>query len=112
MCQAYPLGIDAYAFQMATYTQLTPGASGAVRVDYVIPNKAPKLVTIGYQVSEADVRLTGTIYPRVQQAIRDGLYLPNRNSTNCARKSCAFWRECEEEWGGTERRSTGKQPHA
>ena len=53
MCQAYPLGIDAYAFQMATYTQLTPGASGAVRVDYVIPNKAPKLVTIGYQVSEA-----------------------------------------------------------
>ena len=53
-----PLGIDAYAFQMATYTQLTPGgASGAVRVDYVIPNKAPKLVTIGYQVSEADVRL-------------------------------------------------------
>ena len=69
-------------------------------MDYVIPNKSPKLVTIGYQVSDADVRLTETMYPAVQQAIRDGRYLPNRNSPLCSRKNCAFWRECESEWGG------------
>jgi hypothetical protein len=96
-----PSGIDAsYAFQLATYAQVTPGASGEVRVDYVIPNKSPKLVTIGYQVSEADRRLTQSIYPAVQTAIQDGRFLPNRGSTLCSRKNCAFWRECMDEWGG------------
>ena len=96
-----PSGVDAsYAFQMATYAQLTPGATGEVRVDYVIPNKSPKLVTIGYKVSEADRRLTETLYPRVQQAIQEGRFLPNRNSTLCSRKGCNFWRECTEQWGG------------
>jgi hypothetical protein len=96
-----PAGLDAaYAFQVATYAQLTPGASGEVRVDYVVPNKSPKLVTIGYTVSAADRRLTETLYPRIQQSIRDGQFLPNRNSTLCSRRTCAFWAECEDEFGG------------
>jgi len=28
------------------------------------------------------------------------LYLPNRLSTLCSRRNCAYWRICECEWGG------------
>ena len=96
-----PGGLDAsYAFQMATYAQLTPGATGEVRVDYVVATKTPNLVTIGYRVSDADVRMTETMYPAVQQAIRDGRFLPNRGSTNCSKRNCPAWRECTDTWGG------------
>ena len=40
------------------------------------------------------------MYPLVQQAIRTGLFLPNRSNYMCSRKYCAFWRACQNEFGG------------
>jgi hypothetical protein len=41
------------------------------------------------------------MYPLVQDAMRGGLYVPNRASNLCSRKHCAFWKACTAEFGGT-----------
>ena len=96
-----PSGISGdYAFQLATYRQILPGANGRARLDTLVNNKTPKLVTIEYEVSEADQLLTLNLYPRVREGIREGLYFPNRNSNLCSRKYCSFACACEKEFGG------------
>ncbi|HWQ53225.1 MAG TPA: hypothetical protein VN442_06040 [Bryobacteraceae bacterium] len=74
-----------YAFQLATYRQLTPGASGAARLDTLVKTQFPQLVQQSYQVSEQDLHATRTLFPLVQEGIRTGLYLPNRHSMLCRR---------------------------
>jgi len=90
----------AYAFQLATYRQLTPGASGEARLDTLVKTKSVQLVQESYQVSEQDLRITQNIYPMVQEGIRNGLYLPNRNSFCCSKHHCAFWQKCQADYGG------------
>lgn len=91
----------AYAFQLATYRQLTPGASGEARLDTLVKTKTVQLVQASYEVSDQDLRLTRNLYPAVQEGIRSGLYLPNRQSFLCSRKNCAFCERCEAEFGGS-----------
>jgi hypothetical protein len=40
------------------------------------------------------------MYPLAQEAMRSGLYVPNRNSNLCSRKYCPFWEYCESDYGG------------
>lgn len=89
-----------YRFQTSTYVQITPGASGKVQVDTLTKTKVPALISQDFTVSQADVDQTTKMYPLVQQAIRAGMFLPNRNSNLCSRKYCAFWRACTQEFGG------------
>ena len=89
-----------YAFQLATYRQITPGASGEARLDTLVKTKTVQLIPQSYTVSNQDVRATEVLYPLVQGGIRKGLYLPNRQSMMCSRRNCAFWRACEREFGG------------
>jgi hypothetical protein len=35
-----------------------------------------------------------------QRSMRSELYMPNRLSLTCSRRHCAYWRNCEREWGG------------
>jgi len=96
-----PSGIDpGYAFQLATYRQILPGASGKARLDTLVATKTPQLVRIEYQVTAADLLLTTNLYPRVREGIREGLYFPNRNSHLCSRKYCNFADACCSEFGG------------
>lgn len=96
-----PSGIDSdYRFQLATYRQLAPGASGEARLDTVVATKVPKLVRIDYTVSVADQLMTQHLYPHVREGIREGLYFPNRSSNLCSRKYCAFADACCKEFGG------------
>jgi CRISPR/Cas system-associated exonuclease Cas4 (RecB family) len=96
-----PSGIGSdYAFQLATYRQILPGGNGKARLDTLVNNKTPKLVTIEYEVSVADQFLTVNLYPRVREGIREGLYFPNRNSNLCSRKYCNFADACCKEFGG------------
>lgn len=90
-----------YALQIATYGQLAPGANGQARLDVLVPNKTPKLVTFPHTVSAADQVLTQHLYPHVREGIREGLYFPNRTSHLCSRKYCNFADACEKEFGGT-----------
>jgi RecB family exonuclease len=96
-----PSGIDpSYAFQLATYRQLLPNASGKARLDTLVATKTPQLVKIEYQVTAADQLLACKLYPRVREGIREGLYFPNRNSNLCSRKYCNFADACCKEFGG------------
>ena len=90
-----------YAFQLATYRQITPGASGVARLDTLVRTKTVQLVRHDYTVSDQDLLATQVVYPLVQEGIQSGLYFPNRQSTLCSRRHCAFWRQCEKEFGGT-----------
>src|ERR1017187_10106251 len=96
-----PTGVNAdYAFQLATYRQLCPGANGKARVDTLVATKSAQVVTQEYTVSPADLKLTEKLYPLVREAMREGIYLPNRGSTLCSRRFCNFADVCESEFGG------------
>lgn len=89
-----------YKFQVATYRQLCPYASGETRVDTLVKTKTPKLVQQPVTVEEAYVQQTMRMYPMVQRAIRAGHFLPNRQNYMCSRKYCSFWRQCQSDFGG------------
>lgn len=89
-----------YRFQIATYTQLTHGASGEARVDTLVKTKKPGLVTQSFTVTDQDLLATRELYPLAQRAMRSALYMPNRLSMSCSRRNCSFWRHCERQWGG------------
>jgi len=96
-----PTGVSAdYTFQLATHAKLCPGANGKARVDTLVATKSPQVVTQEYTVSPADLKMTEKLYPLVREAMRDGIYLPNRSSNLCSYKHCAFAAVCEAEFGG------------
>jgi RecB family exonuclease len=96
-----PTGVSAdYAFQLATYASLCPSANGKARLDTLVATKSPQVVTVEYTVSPADLKMTEKLYPLVREAMREGIYLPNRSSTLCSYKHCAFAAVCEAEFGG------------
>lgn len=96
-----PVGFDpADSFQLATYQQITPGASERVRIDTLVKTKVPQYIPMSHTITAADRRATEMLYPLAQEAMRSGLYLPNRTSPLCSRRNCAFWRACEDEFGG------------
>lgn len=88
------------AIQLTTYSRLTPGASGYVRVDSLVTAKQPQIVQIGRALTDADLLATERIYPLAQRGMRTGVCMPNRNSNGCSRMLCPYWAECEKEFGG------------
>ena len=96
-----PNGIPAeHSLQLTTYTMIIPGASGHCRLDTVTKTKTVHVVQQSFRVSADDRRFAGTLYPMVQESIRDGIYPPHRSSPLCSRRYCGYWRECEREFGG------------
>jgi hypothetical protein len=89
-----------YAFQLATYCQITPGASGEVRIDSLVKTTTPQIVQHTYTVGAPDVRATKVLFPMVREAMGSGMYCPNRQSLLCSQKHCGFWKRCEDEFGG------------
>ncbi len=82
-----------YAFQLATYQQITPGASGEVRIDSLVKTQTVQIVQQAYTVGDADVRATQVLYPMAQKAMGSGMYCPNRQSMLCSQKHCSFWKQ-------------------
>jgi hypothetical protein len=90
---------------LATYQQITPGASGEVRIDSLVKTQTVQIVQQAYTVGEADVRATEILYPMARKAMGSGMYCPNRQSMLCSQKHCSVWKQCEEEFGGRVRSS-------
>ncbi len=88
-----------------TYQQITPGASGDVRIDSLVKAQTVQIVQQAYTVEEPDIRATQVLYPMAQKAMGSGMYCPNRQSMLCSQKHCSFWKHCEEEFGGWVRSS-------
>lgn len=96
-----PAGITAdYGLQLTTYSMITPGATGACRLDTVTKTQDVQLVQQSCTIDAEERRYAETIYPMVQDGMRDGIYTPRRGSPLCSRRYCGYWRECEREFGG------------
>jgi hypothetical protein len=96
-----PAGIPPnYRFQVATYAKLHGQASGTVRLDTVTKTKTIQVVEQSFPIVESDLLQLERMYPLAQEAMRSGLYVPNRNSNLCSRKYCTFWEHCESDYGG------------
>ena len=87
-------------FQLATYVPFAPGATGEVVVDQLVKTKTPQLVQLEHTITASDRLATERLYPHAQFVMRSQVYMPNRCSNLCSRKNCAYWRECEREFGG------------
>ncbi len=97
-----PSSIDgSYRSQVATYSQLAPGASGLVRLDTIVKTKVPQLVSQEWRIDASDLHGIETLYPLAQAAMLKGYYMPNRQSTLCSRRQCSYWRHCQADYGGT-----------
>jgi len=83
-----------HRLQLTSYVMITPAASGACRLD---------LIQKSFFINEKDRRYAETIYPMVQDSIREGIFLPRRSSPLCSRRFCGFWNVCEKEYGGSVR---------
>jgi hypothetical protein len=96
-----PAGITPdYSLQLTTYSMITPGAGGSCRLDTVTKTKTVELVQQSCEIGPEECRFAETLYPMVQEDMRDGIYPPRRGSHLCSRRYCGYWRECEREFGG------------
>jgi CRISPR/Cas system-associated exonuclease Cas4 (RecB family) len=99
--KARPPSIDPmHKFQLASYVRLMPGAIGAARIDTLVKTKSPQLIQQSFSITERELRATDTLYPLAQELMRGDVFVPNRQSMMCSRRNCAYWRHCEEKWGG------------
>jgi CRISPR/Cas system-associated exonuclease Cas4 (RecB family) len=89
-----------HRFQVATYRYLTQWARGSGRIDTLVKTKNPQLIQQTFSVSDQELRAIHTIYPEAQALMRGSVHLPNRQSMLCSRRHCAYWRHCEQKWGG------------
>lgn len=92
-----------HRLQLTSYVMITPAASGACRLDTVTKGKTVRLIHKSFAITEQDRKYAEMIYPMVQDSIRDGIFLPRRNTPLCSRRYCGFWKRCEQEYGGTVR---------
>ncbi len=94
-----PNGIPAeHGLQLTSYVMITPGASGSCRLDTVTKTKTVQVIQQTYDVGTEERHFAETLYPMVEDSIRDGVYPPNRGSSLCSRRYCGYWRECEREF--------------
>ncbi len=99
--KARPTGIEPmHKFQVATYANLLPGATGEGRVDTLVKTKIPQTISQSFQITVDELRVPQMLYPAAREAMRQQSYIPNRTSMMCSRRNCSYWRRCEREWGG------------
>src|SRR6202045_1027705 len=79
---------------------ITPAATGGCRLDTVTKGKTVSLIQKSFVFNDKDRHYAETIYPMVQESIREGIFLPRRSSPLCSRRFCGFWSVCEKEYGG------------
>jgi hypothetical protein len=88
--RARPTSIEPmHRFQVTTYCQLMPGASGKGRIDTLVKTKMAQVVSQSFEVTPDDRRAIQTLYPLAQEAMRAQLYMPNRLAMTCSRRNCS-----------------------
>jgi hypothetical protein len=72
----------------------------ATRLYTITKTKTPAVVQQTVEITAEDRAYAEYIYPAVQEAARRGEVLPRRSSNLCSRKHCAYWRQCQADYGG------------
>ncbi len=69
----------------------------------VCGQKEPRVISFDVSVTESEEKLALRTLATVADGIQKGVFFHNRGDNFCSRRYCAYWRECEEENGGTVR---------
>ena len=80
-------------------------------LDYLIKNKNPKIQQVRWKPNNADKKYALGLIRNVAKGIDNETYIPNRSSFLCSKKFCAFWSECEENFGGKVREYIEYEKH-
>ena len=79
-----------HRLQLTSNAMITPEASGLCRLDTVTKGRTVRLSQKTFQVGASDRRYAESIYPMVQESIREGIFLPRRSSGLCSGKYCGY----------------------
>lgn len=94
-----PTGISAkHSLQLTTYAILAKLDSAALHT--LTTAAQPKFYVTSTNIGPAEVQYAESVYPLIADSIATGLYPPRRDHQNCSRRFCAYWRECQDEYGG------------
>jgi len=94
-----PAGISPdHALQLTTYAVLAQCPRAAIHT--LTKTAAPAFVGQSFDVTPAHIRYAEAMYSHVADAIESRIFTPRRPSNLCSRKHCAFWRNCEADFGG------------
>jgi hypothetical protein len=103
-----PSGVSqSHRLQLVTYCALADQASRgrrqhtAARLVTITKTKSPAAVPQTLEMTEADFRYAEWAYRTAQEEMRAGSILPRRSSLLCSRDNCAYWQQCENEYGGS-----------
>lgn len=103
---------DETKFQMLSYSvaekmQRGPDAGNTMFVDYAVKTQIPKLIQVEVPIPiESDFKyfktMTSSAYQRIL-LLKNGMIkpIPNRSNFLCSRYQCAYWADCEKDFGGT-----------
>ena len=69
-------------------------------LDYLIKTKTPKFQSVRWKPNEEDRSYIVNLMKVVANCVDKEVFMPNRNNMMCSRRFCAYWRECQEQYGG------------
>ena len=69
-----------------------------VRVDYMVKNKHPKVVTLEEKISDGDVDRLLKLMAYVAKAIEQELFYPQPHNFMCNNRGCGYWDICHKEF--------------
>ena len=69
-------------------------------LDYLIKNKKPKIQQARWKPNKQDRQYVLGLMEQVANGVKKEVFIPNRSNMMCSKKFCAYWRECENKYGG------------
>jgi hypothetical protein len=88
-----------YKLQLTTYAMLA--GKRRARLITLARTKTPSWCQHTLEITPALEAHAAIVYDLAAGSMQSGLYIPNRGSNLCSRKHCAFWRECQRDYGGS-----------
>lgn len=96
--------VDALAYSVGLDEAFGIEAAGAFTYHVAVRKKVPEVQVISRPITQADrdgfLRYVAMQRQRAMDSYRSGTWTPNRQDKLCSRRWCAWWQECEREWGG------------
>lgn len=86
--------------QLGTYAFLTDSANAIGEIHLGVVSKTPRVLVLREVITSEDIRLALSIAQAVYRGIQSGVFPPNRTSFACSRRTCGYWRLCEQRFGG------------
>ena len=87
------------AYSVGYRTKYKKQEAGA-RIDYAVNKKEPEIVSMPLQITAQDMDYFLTIVPRVLQAIKSEIFIPNRGHFLCSQRWCGYAELCMKRNGG------------